>query len=282
LLAAWQPVIPTREKFSEERQRQLPVALKEALEHASRQGAEALVAPEGTLFSGGIAAVDGQPLPLLSGGFRWVRGSQRSSLLLIKPGDLKGRALLDKHRLVPLGEALPPLPAGLTAGLSAVGGLQPGSPQRLFTGFQAPGAAAICYEISDGNALAAATAIGGEWLLTIANLDPYPGLLQRQFLALARMRAIETDRDLLSVANTGPTALVRADGSVQSLLPSGEPGVATGSLSLRSAPSPYAVLREWPLVVTLTLATVMCLKLRKADMAVRESTSAHEACDRLG
>ena len=243
-LAVWQPAIPTREKFSDAQQRQLPAALRSALEQAQQLSAQALIAPEGTLPARGVGVIAGQPLPLISGGFRWVRGAQRSSLLLVRPGDSMGTPLLDKHRLVPLGESLPPLPAGLTAGLSAVGGLQPGPADRLFSGFQVPGAAAICYEISDGSALAAATAAGGQWLLTIANLDPYPPLLQRQFLALARLRAIETDRDLLSVANTGPTALIHADGTVEQLLASGEPGVALATVKLHSSTSVFAALQQ--------------------------------------
>ena len=150
--------------------------------------------------------------------------------------------LVDKHRLVPLGEWLPPLPAGFTRGLSAVGGFQPGDASRFAEAWPSPSAIAICYEISDGWALAKATSQGAEWLLTIANLDPYPLLLQRQFLALAQLRAIETGRDLLSVANTGPTALVSADGSVQRLMEPGSEAVAAAELQRRRRISGYSRL----------------------------------------
>jgi apolipoprotein N-acyltransferase len=128
---------------------------------------------------------------------------------------------------------MPPLPGGLTAGLSAVGGLHPGDASRLFSVFDTPAAGAICYEIADGSALALATAEGAEWLLSIANLDPYPLQLQRQFLAMAQLRAIESGRDLLSVANTGPTALISADGRVERLVPSMQAGIATVTIQLR-------------------------------------------------
>ena len=241
-LGVWQPAIPTREKFSSERQRQFSQQLAAALQEAESLGVEALVAPEGTLPSNWSRPAEGIPLPLLSGGFRWVRGQQRSSLLLAVPEQPRPQALLDKHRLVPLGEWLPPLPPGFTQGLSAVGGLEAGSPSRLTaTGF-GPVGVAICYELSNGRSLAAATAGGAEWLLTIANLDPYPELLQRQFLALAQLRAIESGRDLLSVGNTGPTAVVRADGTVERLLPSGVEGVAVADLQRRTHKSPYVQL----------------------------------------
>ena len=66
--------------------------------------------------------------------------------------------------------------------------------------------------------------------------------MQRQFLALAQLRAIETGRDFLSVANTGPTALVSADGSVQQLLEAGSEAVAVTDLQLRSQLTGYSRL----------------------------------------
>ena len=242
-LGAWQPAIPTREKFSPERQRRFNAVLSAALQQAAALKVEALVAPEGTLPSRWQPDdVGGVPLPLISGGFRWVRGQLRSSVALVRPDHAALEPLVDKHRLVPLGEWLPPLPAGFTRGLSAVGGLQPGDASRSVQAWPSPSAIAICYEISDGWALAKATSEGAEWLLTIANLDPYPLLLQRQFLALAQLRAIETGRDLLSVANTGPTALVSADGSVQRLMEPGSEAVAAAELQRRRRISGYSRL----------------------------------------
>ena len=255
-LAAWQTAIPTREKFDAERQRRLPGLVRDALQEAEAMDVDAFVAPEGTLPSGGVINTLEQSLPMLSGGFRWVRGQQRSSLLLLGAGGSNGEVLLDKHRLVPLGEALPTLPSGLLSGLSAVGGLHPGVASRFFDGFVPQGAAAICYEISDGRALAAATASGARWLLTIANLDPYPKLLQDQFLALARLRAIETGRDLLSVANTGPTAVVNGHSEVDVLLPPGVSRVARAELQLRTGSTAYVRWREQPLLAALLIALI--------------------------
>ena len=39
-------------------------------------------------------------------------------------------------------------------------------------------------------------------------------MLQKQYLSLAQLRAIETSRDLISVANTGPSGAVFASGEV--------------------------------------------------------------------
>ena len=263
-LAGWQPVIPTREKFSTAQQRRLPQALQRALEAAQALDAQALVAPEGTLPSGWAVASEDQALPLLTGGFRRQDGQLRSSLLLVQPDDEHPVPLLDKHRLVPLGEALPPLPPRLAGGLSAVGGLMPGSASRLQTGFSIPAAVAICYEISDGRSLAKAVAEGGQWMLSIANLDPYPDLLQRQFLALAQLRAIETGRDLFSVANTGPTAIVHANGRVDQLLPSGHDGVAAANIETRQGLTGYARWLDLPMQVLLAIGLIQGVLSRRS------------------
>ena len=264
-LAAWQPVIPTREKFSVEQQQRLPQNLQRALVQAHALDAQALVAPEGTLPSDWQGAVAGQQIPLLSGGFRRDDGGLRSSVLLLAPEAPRPLPLIDKHRLVPLGESLPPLPPGLARGLSAVGGLMPGEASRLQTGFSEPAAVAICYEISDGRSLAKAVAQGGQWLLTIANLDPYPDLLQRQFLALAQLRAMEVGRDLFSVANTGPTAVVDATGRVQQLLLSGEEGVAAAMIQMRQGLTGYARWSELPLLMLLTTGVVQRIVSRRGS-----------------
>ena len=246
-VAAWQPAIPTRSKFSEAQQRRLPEALQQALDRADDLDAAWLVAPEG-LLPPGEELLRPAPLPLLSGGFRWLRGQQRSALLVVDRGERQASAFIDKHRLVPLGEWLPALPGGVFRGLSAVGGLQPGAASRLLQWPGPTAAVAICYELSDGAALAQAVADGAQWLLAVANLDPYPLALQRQFIALAQLRSIETARDLLSVANTGPSALVLATGKQQQLLAPFTEGVGLADLHLHQGISGYTRWREAPLI----------------------------------
>ena len=177
-----------------------------------------MVLPEGSLPLGETleppAAVE-----LLSGGFRRVGPEERSSVLWFPADASKHRRGLDKHRLVPLGEWVP---GGHWSGLSAVGGLTPGDADRLLAlpPPLGPLAVAICYELSDAEALARAIRGGADWILTVANLDPYPAQLQQQFLMQAQLRALESRRWLLSVANTGPTAVINPRGQqLQALVP---------------------------------------------------------------
>ena len=155
--------------------------------------------------------------------------------------------------------------AALTAaGLSAVGGIEPGDASRLWPGAGPKPAVAICYELSDGAALAQAVAGGAEWLLTIANLDPYPELLQRQFLALAQLRSVETARPLLSAANTGPTGMVSAEGTVLQHLPLMQPGLMISALEPQQQLTPYVRWGERPLALLMVLLVISRLRLRGA------------------
>jgi apolipoprotein N-acyltransferase len=262
-LLVLQPAIPTRSKFEAHQQRRLLSLLAVAQRQAAGgEASTSLVLPEGAL------ATD-QPLPLpagvevLSGGFRRQGEEQRSSVLRFDPGRSLADGWIDKHRVVPLGEWVPL--AGLVrwSGLSAVGGIEPGPPSRLLRRPAGAIGVAICYEISDGAALAAATRAGAQWLLATANLDPYPLQLQGQFLALARLRAIETGRWLVSAANTGPSVLVDGRGRLRAQLPPFTTTSGWMGVEPRTALTPYARWGETPLLALLLVAGLA--RLRKVQ-----------------
>ncbi|MFM2079700.1 MAG: hypothetical protein RLZZ219_382 [Cyanobacteriota bacterium] len=260
-LLVLQPSIPTRRKFDADQQLQLLRLLDRAQAEAERLGSAALLLPEGALPLG-------QSLPrpagvdVLSGGFRQEGVELRSALLVFAPGEQQPSAALDKHRLVPLGEWVPGGDLLRWAGLSAVGGLSPGAPSRLLRRPDGALAVAICYELADGRALAVASAAGAEWLLASANLDPYPAQLQRQFTALAQLRAIESGRWLVSSANTGPSLVIDAAGVVRDRLEPGRPGMLAASVQRRRAVSAYARWGELPLALLAGAGIVVSLGSR--------------------
>lgn len=247
-----QPAIPTRQKFQWAQQQRLQQRLTAALAEAQQRRVDAVLLPEGALgLEPELAAA--VPVELISGGFRWqeVAGEpqQRSALLRLAPGERQASSWLDKHRLVPLGEWVPLAGLGRWSGLSAVGGIEPGAASRLLPRPAGAIAGAICYELSDGAALAAASRHGAGWLLASANLDPYPALLQQQFQALAQLRAIETGRWLVSAANTGPSLLVNARGQVVASLPAGRPATDVFAVPRLRALTPYDRWGEAPLLL---------------------------------
>ena len=245
-VALWQSDIPIRTKFSKDEQIRIPQSIQDSLHKAKDLSASWLVAPEGTL-NANQELLEPAPVPFLTGGFRWVRGEQRRSLLYIDRGEKKSSNAIDKHRLVPLGEKVPSFPR-CSNGLSAVGGLHPGDPSRLFNWSGPAVAVAICYELSDGHALAKAVRDGAEWILVLANLDPYPISLQRQFVSLAQLRSMETSRDLISVANTGPSALIKASGEIQQMVPPFVETTEVVKLQLEDRITGYTRWQELPLI----------------------------------
>jgi apolipoprotein N-acyltransferase len=254
-----QPAVPTREKQQWPARRRLERQLLAALAQAEAAGADLVLLPEGAL---GLEPLLAEPAPveLISGGFRWQAMSgagsgvnndeQRSALLRFAPGERRFSGALDKHRLVPLGEWVPFSGLVRWSGLSAVGGVAPGAPSRLLPRPPAAPAlaGAICYEIADGAALRQAVREGAGWLLASANLDPYPPLLQRQFTVLARLRAIEARRWLVSVANTGPSQLIDPAGRVERSLPAGVPATGLVTVPALGGLTPYGRWGELPLL----------------------------------
>ena len=255
-----QPAIPTREKFEPLQRLSLQRQLANALEQGRRHGADLLVLPEGAMgLEPRLPAA--APIELISGGFRWHEGpevlEQRSALLRFAPGQSAPTSWLDKHRLVPLGEWVPLAALGRWSGLSAVGGIEPGPPSRLLSRPTGDLAAAICYELADGGALAAAVRGGARWLLASANLDPYPALLQRQFAAMAQLRALETGRWLVSAANTGPSLLINPRAQVIAALPAGAAGIGQFTVPLLQALTPYDRFGDAPLLLLALGAAVL-------------------------
>ncbi len=266
-----QPAIPTRHKFEAGSQRRLLKQLDQAL--ASLQGSAALAsgAPAGpgagteatvvVLPEGALPL--GQPLPraataeVLAGGFRQQDGNVRSSVLRFGPGERYASGAVDKHRLVPLGEWVPLARLVRWSGLSAVGGLEGGAASRLLPRPAGAIGVAICYELADGTALAQASRDGARWLLASANLDPYPRALQAQFTALAQLRAIETGRWLVSVANTGPSLVVAASGQVRSTLQDGIAAIKTMTVRQRQTLTVYDRWGNGPLLLGWLLALLL-------------------------
>ena len=218
-VAIWQTNIPTREKINFNN-KFIKDKLLAAQKLALSNKAELLVAPEGTLNSD-FNLGKGSEINILAGGFRDFKNELRSSLLGYQVGDRFHTSSIDKNRLVPLGEKIPGFLNIFSRGLSAVGGIQPGSDSRFFDPkFTPPLAVAICYEISDGFKIRNAISSGAKLIISPANLDPYSNKLHNQYLSLARLRSIENKKDNLLVSNTGPSGLISDDGKIIKLLKS--------------------------------------------------------------
>ena len=261
-VAMWQTNIPIRKKFSQKEINALPSKVDRALIDAREMNASFLIAPEGTLPLDRFK-IRYFPIKFLSGGFRKINGSLRSSLMVFHSGEDSFSNVLDKSRLVPLGEWIPALPSFLKNGLSSVGGIESGKPSRLLDWEGPSFAGAICYELSNGKAIAKAVNQGAKWILVIANLDPYPISLQRQFLSIAQLRSIETSKNLISVSNTGPTSLIKSNGKIDTLLKPNKEIVQLVELELNSKKTVYTYIYDLPLISFFFISLIGVLRLQK-------------------
>ena len=145
-------------------------------------------------------------------------GLYNSALLVNQEGGLVSQ--YDKIRLLPFGEYVP-LPqwlpgAGLIRGI--VGDFTPGTNYRLMPVGNVRAGVFICIESAYPNIARQFAQDGADVLINISN-DGYlgPTAVMRQHLANAVFRAVENDRPVLRVTNTGITAFIQPSGEVRDM-----------------------------------------------------------------
>jgi apolipoprotein N-acyltransferase len=167
----------------------------------------------------------------------------------------------DKRRLVPFGEFFP-VPHFVREWMRLMNlpyaDLTPGAANQA--PLDAAGeklAATICYE----------DAYGAQQL---AHLDVATVLVnvgdstaRHQHLEISRMRALEAGRPLLRAANDGISAIIGADGGVQSTLTQFKAGVLSGTIRPRTGLTPYARWANWPVLFVLTIGIVLAVFYRR-------------------
>lgn len=140
-------------------------------------------------------------------------GDQNSAVLVNEQGAIAAR--YDKIRLMPFGEYVP-LPQWLPGASSVrgiVGEFTPGSSYSLMPLGAIRAGVFICIEAAHPQIARSFTNEGANVLINISNdgyLGPTP--VMRQHLSNAIFRAVENDRPLVRVTNTGITAHISADG----------------------------------------------------------------------
>ena len=169
-------------------------------------------------------------------------GIYNSAVLINEQGSLV--AQYDKIRLLPFGEYVP-LPewipgAGLIRGI--VGDFTPGTNYRLMPVGDVRVGVFICIESAYPFIAREFTREGADVLINISN-DGYlgPTAVMRQHLANAVFRAVENNRPLLRVTNTGITAFITPQGQVRDETRAFQPEVRTWRMTrTSSSPSFYA------------------------------------------
>lgn len=200
-------------------------------------------------------AADGVPVVL--GVQRYVGQRTYNSALYLDGGGTI-RAIYDKHKLVPFGEYMPfgELMArfgihGMAA--SRGGGFSAGPGARLMDlGPLGRALPLICYEAVFPQFIASAPE-RPDFLMQLTN-DAWFGAFSGpyQHLAQARLRAIEQGLPMVRVANTGVSAMIDPLGRITAQLPLNEQGWLDAVLPEAFAPTPFARIGEWPVLIFVT------------------------------
>lgn len=123
--------------------------------------------------------------------------------------------------------------------------------------------AVISYEVFFTGRARAAIRGGGRLLLVPTNAASFRGgQVPAQELATARLRAVETGRDVVQAAPTGYSAFVSSRGRVRTHTRLGAPTAVQGQVQLRSGLTPATRLGELPIVL---IGLLLLLISRKVE-----------------
>ena len=106
-----------------------------------------------------------------------------------------------------------------------------------------------------------------DFLIVTSNLGWFGRSVLGQHLTMSRMRAMESARPLVSVSNTGMSALVNSRGEIAAMLRTDGPDAATMPLlGATGSPTPYVRLGSWPALLA-SLVLALCAVLVRLGTA---------------
>jgi apolipoprotein N-acyltransferase len=163
-------------------------------------------------------------------------GDYNSAILINQEGQKV--AQYDKIRLMPFGEYVP-LPRWIPGASSVrglVGDFSPGTSYTLMPLGAVRAGVFICIEAAHPSIARTFTDEGADVLINISN-DGYlgPTAVMRQHLSNAIFRALENDRQLIRVTNTGITADLDSSGAVKDVTSGFQSEIKTWTISSSAA-----------------------------------------------
>lgn len=191
-----------------------------------------------------------------------VQGNGDNFLNIARAWEPDGRigAVYEKNHRVPFGEYIPFRSlVDKVADLSAVPrDAHVGHGPGILDTRAGPLGVVISYEVFFARRARAAMAAGGEVLLVPTNASSYSSTQMPALeLGAARMRAVETGRDVLQAAPTGFSAVVDRRGAVHERTNLGDREVLTATVHRRTGATVYTRLGDGPFVYLALLALVV-------------------------
>ncbi|WP_322877018.1 apolipoprotein N-acyltransferase [Pseudocalidococcus azoricus] len=216
--------IPTRIKLTPQGINQALSRYTQGYQALVQQGAEAVLTPEAAIplvwpnpkLTELTQVVGTENVPLWLGIFMPVtnRNNALTQSLITLTGNTAPYSQFNKIKLVPLGEYIPEFLQGVVSRLStATSELIPGRLDQQFATPLGPGIIGICFDSAFSYVFRDQAHLGGAWIMTVANNDPYDATMMRQHQAQDILRAIETDRYALRATNTGLSGVTDPHGN---------------------------------------------------------------------
>jgi len=222
------------------------------------------------------AAVDAINRPVLVGAVLQNPLRNAGQLWLPRRGPV---AVYVKRQLVPFGEYIPF--RGLLSHITPLTALQPvnftaGHRAVVFRRGKIRLGDVICYEVGFDGLVSSEVRAGANLLAVQSNdadfeLDGQPGESEQQ-IAMARIRAIESDRAVVYVSTTGESAIIAPDGSVIAHSGIWRPAVLEARVPLRSSLTLADRVGGWPeYVITFLVVVALAWVTRRAAIRRRRS-----------
>lgn len=176
-----------------------------------------------------------------------------SSLLIGPGGEVLGR--FDKMRLVPFGEALPPLPfmdifVRLFTGLPEISTFTPGRETVVLPARGLAFSPLICFETCYPDLVRECAGKGARFVVNISNDGWFKESAELdEILSISRFRAIESRIGYVRATNSGISALIDPLGRIEASIPGKSVrDTLCGRVSVTTAGSLYRLLGDWWLV----------------------------------
>ncbi len=191
-----------------------------------------------------------------------IRGDRRTQAMFMLDGNGTITSQYDKVKVVPLGESLPfeeVLGKFITKLSPARDYLIAGQPDQIFKTPFGQAAIGICYESAFPDIFRRQVQRGATFLISASNLDPFSTILMAQHEAHDTMRAIETDRPIIRVTNTGYSGLIESTGQRKWRSQPNRYDLHISELSPRTGETLYVRYGNWMTPLLLALSLVLSL-----------------------
>ena len=122
----------------------------------------------------------------------------------------------------------------------------PGTDAPVVRSGATPIGLAICFDVIYDEVIAEGIDGGAEVLVFQTNNADFRGTAEnRQQLAIARMRAVETGRAVVNISTVGTSQVIRPDGSTQASLDENRPGALLEQVERRTGATAGVLLGPW-------------------------------------